>query len=160
MQARSKKSEAITRHPVIAEYLRVHGRTCGLTTTRWLQANKHDVRKVPGREGQGAFVTSAPAEHGGTGRSKAEVRQGKSRRTGATPLGRRAEPAPPDIATARDVLLRPACLSLPENRIDRERRPAYTKPRTCPGGGIGRRARFRSVCRKAWRFESSPGHHS
>ena len=34
--------------------------------------------------------------------------------------------------------------------------PAHT---TCPGGGIGRRARFRSVCRKAWRFESSPGHH-
>ena len=30
---------------------------------------------------------------------------------------------------------------------------------TCPGGGIGRRARFRSVCRKAWRFESSSGHH-
>jgi hypothetical protein len=29
---------------------------------------------------------------------------------------------------------------------------------TCPGGGIGRRARFRSVYRKMWRFEFSPGH--
>jgi len=29
----------------------------------------------------------------------------------------------------------------------------------CPGGGIGRRARFRSVYRKMWRFEFSPGHH-
>ena len=28
----------------------------------------------------------------------------------------------------------------------------------CPDGGIGRRARFRSVCRKVWRFESSSGH--
>src|SRR5690606_373931 len=27
------------------------------------------------------------------------------------------------------------------------------------GGGIGRRAWFRSMCRKVWRFESSPGHH-
>ena len=27
-----------------------------------------------------------------------------------------------------------------------------------PDGGIGRRARFRSVCRKVWRFESSSGH--
>ena len=27
-----------------------------------------------------------------------------------------------------------------------------------PGGGIGRRAGFRYQCRKAWRFESSPGH--
>ena len=33
-----------------------------------------------------------------------------------------------------------------------------TSARTCPDGGIGRRARFRSVCRKAWRFESSSGH--
>ena len=30
--------------------------------------------------------------------------------------------------------------------------------RLCPGGGIGRRARFRSVYRKMWRFEFSPGH--
>lgn len=29
---------------------------------------------------------------------------------------------------------------------------------TCPGGGIGRRARFRCVCRKACRFDSCPGH--
>ena len=29
---------------------------------------------------------------------------------------------------------------------------------TCPGGEIGNRARFRYVCRKAWRFKSSPGH--
>ena len=29
---------------------------------------------------------------------------------------------------------------------------------TCPGGGIGRRARFRCVCRKACRFESCSGH--
>ncbi len=29
---------------------------------------------------------------------------------------------------------------------------------TSPDGGIGRRARFRSVCREAWRFESSSGH--
>ena len=28
----------------------------------------------------------------------------------------------------------------------------------CPGGGIGRRARFRCVCRKACRFESCSGH--
>src|SRR5690606_25103802 len=27
-----------------------------------------------------------------------------------------------------------------------------------PGGGIGRRAWFRSMCRKVWRFASSPGH--
>ena len=27
-----------------------------------------------------------------------------------------------------------------------------------PGGGIGRRARFRCVCRKACRFDSCPGH--
>src|SRR5690554_2859548 len=33
---------------------------------------------------------------------------------------------------------------------------AYTQ---CPGGGIGRRAWFRSMCRKVWRFESSSGHH-
>src|SRR5690606_15406404 len=33
---------------------------------------------------------------------------------------------------------------------------AYT---LSPGGGIGRRAWFRSMCRKVWRFESSPGHH-
>src|SRR5690606_4160979 len=31
---------------------------------------------------------------------------------------------------------------------------------TSPDGGIGRRARFRSVFRKEWRFESSSGHHS
>ena len=30
--------------------------------------------------------------------------------------------------------------------------------KACPGGGIGRRARFRSVYRKMWRFEFSPGH--
>ena len=35
----------------------------------------------------------------------------------------------------------------------------YTSPSLCPGGGIGRRAWFRSMCRKVWRFESSPGHH-
>ena len=29
----------------------------------------------------------------------------------------------------------------------------------CPGGGIGRRARFRCVCREACRFESCSGHH-
>ena len=29
----------------------------------------------------------------------------------------------------------------------------------CPGGGIGRRAWFRSMCLRVWRFESSPGHH-
>ena len=28
----------------------------------------------------------------------------------------------------------------------------------CPGGGIGRRARFRCVCRKACRFDSCSGH--
>ena len=28
----------------------------------------------------------------------------------------------------------------------------------CPGGGIGRRARFRCVCREACRFESCSGH--
>ena len=31
---------------------------------------------------------------------------------------------------------------------------------TCPGGGIGRRARFRCVCRKACRFDSCSGHYS
>ena len=30
---------------------------------------------------------------------------------------------------------------------------------TGPGGGIGRRARFRCVCREACRFESCSGHH-
>ena len=30
--------------------------------------------------------------------------------------------------------------------------------RECPGGGIGRRARFRCVCRKVCRFESCSGH--
>ena len=30
--------------------------------------------------------------------------------------------------------------------------------KTCPGGGIGRRARFRCVCREACRFESCSGH--
>ena len=30
----------------------------------------------------------------------------------------------------------------------------------CPRGGIGRRARFRSVCRKVWGFESLRGHQS
>ena len=30
--------------------------------------------------------------------------------------------------------------------------------RKCPGGGIGRRARFRCVCRKVCRFESCSGH--
>ncbi len=30
--------------------------------------------------------------------------------------------------------------------------------RTCPGGGIGRRARLKIVCRKAWEFDSPPGH--
>ena len=29
----------------------------------------------------------------------------------------------------------------------------------CPGGGIGRRARFRCVCREACRFESCSGHY-
>ena len=28
----------------------------------------------------------------------------------------------------------------------------------CPGGGIGRRARFRCVCREVCRFESCSGH--
>ena len=32
--------------------------------------------------------------------------------------------------------------------------------RQCPGGGIGRRARFRCVCREACRFESCSGHPS
>ena len=39
------------------------------------------------------------------------------------------------------------------------RRTSPLRVVTGPGGGIGRRARFRSVCREAWRFESSPGHH-
>src|SRR5476649_2005394 len=30
----------------------------------------------------------------------------------------------------------------------------------CPRGGIGRRAWFRSMCRKVWGFESLRGHHS
>src|SRR3972149_380953 len=28
-----------------------------------------------------------------------------------------------------------------------------------PGGGIGRHARLKIVCRKAWEFDSPPGHH-
>src|SRR5690606_38100038 len=44
-------------------------------------------------------------------------------------------------------------------RVDRTCLAAYIGCAPCPGGGIGRRARFRSVCREAWRFESSPGHH-
>ena len=36
---------------------------------------------------------------------------------------------------------------------------AMVHSKACPGGGIGRRARFRSVYRKMWRFEFSPGHH-
>ena len=35
---------------------------------------------------------------------------------------------------------------------------AYLKVMKCPGGGIGRRARFRCVCREACRFESCSGH--
>ncbi len=35
---------------------------------------------------------------------------------------------------------------------------AYLKMMKCPGGGIGRRARFRCVCREACRFESCSGH--
>ena len=35
---------------------------------------------------------------------------------------------------------------------------AVAKPK-CPGGGIGRRARFRCVCREVCGFESRPGHH-
>ena len=34
------------------------------------------------------------------------------------------------------------------------------RKRKCPGGGIGRRARFRCVCREACRFESCSGHFS
>ena len=44
-------------------------------------------------------------------------------------------------------------------RVDSAPLSAYIGGTPSPGGGIGRRARFRSVCRKAWRFESSPGHH-
>ena len=36
-------------------------------------------------------------------------------------------------------------------------KPIWNFPK-CPGGGIGRRARFRCVCRKACRFESCSGH--
>ena len=43
--------------------------------------------------------------------------------------------------------------------VDSAVSPAYIGGAPGPGGGIGRRARFRSVCREAWRFESSPGHH-
>src|SRR5690606_25883679 len=43
-------------------------------------------------------------------------------------------------------------------RVDSRRAAAYIGCAPSPGGGIGRRARFRSVCREAWRFESSPGH--
>lgn len=32
-------------------------------------------------------------------------------------------------------------------------------PKGCPGGGIGRRTRFRSGRRKAWEFDSPSGHH-
>ena len=45
-----------------------------------------------------------------------------------------------------------------ESALTRPAGPLTSAP-TSPDGGIGRRARFRSVCRKAWRFESSSGHH-
>ena len=54
-----------------------------------------------------------------------------------------------------------ACRSIPrqklKKRVDTVASPAYITA-TSPDGGIGRRARFRSVCREAWRFESSSGH--
>ncbi len=34
----------------------------------------------------------------------------------------------------------------------------FLRKAICPGGGIGRRARFRCVCRKVCGFESRPGH--
>ena len=37
---------------------------------------------------------------------------------------------------------------------------AFYTPARRPDGGIGRRAGFRYLCREAWRFESSSGHHS
>ncbi len=35
----------------------------------------------------------------------------------------------------------------------------FSEGTICPGGEIGRHARFRSVCFTAWGFESPPGHH-
>ena len=46
-----------------------------------------------------------------------------------------------------------------KNPVDTKPRPPYMH-RRCPDGGIGRRAGFRYLCREAWRFESSSGHHS
>lgn len=55
----------------------------------------------------------------------------------------------------------PTCRSIRrqklKKRVDTVASPAYITA-TSPDGGIGRRARFRSVCREAWRFESSSGH--
>jgi hypothetical protein len=46
--------------------------------------------------------------------------------------------------------------------LDSAKRPAiiafFAVHAPCPGGGIGRRTWFRSMRRKAWRFESSLGH--
>jgi len=33
------------------------------------------------------------------------------------------------------------------------------RARFCAGAGIGRQAWLRAMCRKAWRFKSSPAHH-
>ena len=36
----------------------------------------------------------------------------------------------------------------------------FSTANTCLGDGIGRRAGLKIRCRKAWRFESAPRHHS
>ncbi len=52
--------------------------------------------------------------------------------------------------------------SLSLKMLDSAIRPAiiafFVAHAPCPGGGIGRRTWFRSMRRKAWRFESSLGH--
>src|SRR5436309_1535568 len=61
--------------------------------------------------------------------------------------------------------LHPSLLRLRERRaepVDIGAGPAYLPPAKSTGarGGIGRRARFRSVFRKEWWFDSTRAHHS
>ena len=44
------------------------------------------------------------------------------------------------------------------SQIEQKERLRVALINNCPGGGIGRRARFRCVCREACRFESCSGH--
>src|SRR3990170_1286166 len=44
--------------------------------------------------------------------------------------------------------------------LDKQSKPIIIRrARFCAGAGIGRQAWLRAMCRKAWRFKSSPAHH-